>query len=57
MVIKDFATNGYQVDEQQHPRIAPKSSGRKGKAVAPFEDEFEEDEEQEEEDLAGVGAS
>ena len=42
---KDFATNGYQVDEQQHPRTAPKASGRKGKAVAPSEDESEEDEE------------
>ena len=26
---KDFATNGYQVDERQHPRTASKSSGRK----------------------------
>ena len=54
---KDFATNGYQVDERQHPRTVPKTSGRKGKAVAPCEDKSEEDEEQEEEDLAGVGAS
>ena len=54
---KDFATNGYQVDERQHPRTAPKASGRKGKAIVPSEDESEEDEEQEEEDIAGVGAS
>ena len=54
---KDFATNGYQVDERQHPRTAPKASGRKGKVVAPSEDESEEDEEQEEEDLAGARAS
>ena len=54
---KDFATNGYQVDERQHPRTAPKASGRKGKAVVPSKDESEEDEEQEEEDLAGAGAS
>ena len=53
---KDFATNGYQMDEWQHPRTPPKASGRKGKAVVPSEDESEEDEEQEEEDLAGVGA-
>ena len=52
---KDFATNGYQVDERQHPRTAPKAFGRKGKAVAPSEDESEGDEEQEEEDLAGAG--
>ena len=54
---KDFATNGYQVDERQHPRTASKAFGRKGKAVVPFEDEFEEDEEHEEEDLAGTGTS
>ena len=54
---KDFATNGYQVDEQEHPRTASKASGRKGKAVVPSEDESEEDEEQEEEDLAGAGTS
>ena len=54
---KDFATNGYQVDERQHPRTAPKASGRKGKAVVPSEDESKEDEEQEEEDLGGVGTS
>ena len=52
---KDFATNGYQVDERQHPRTASKGFGRKGKAVVPSEDESEEDEEQEEEDLAGAG--
>ena len=39
---KDFATNGYQVDERQHPRTAPKASGRKEKAVVPSEDESEE---------------
>ena len=55
--LKDFATNGYQVDEQEHPRTASKASGRKGKAIAPSEDESEEDEEQEEEDLAGAGTS
>ena len=27
---KDFATNGHQVDERQHPRTASKGSGRKG---------------------------
>ena len=54
---KDFATNGYQVDERQHPRTASKGSGRKGKAVVPSEDKSEEDEEQEEEDLAGAGTS
>ena len=54
---KDFATNGYQVYEWQHPRTASKASGRKGKAIVPFEDESEEDEEQEEEDLAGTGTS
>ena len=40
---KDFATNDYQVDERQHPRIASKASGRKGKAVVPSEDGSEED--------------
>ena len=54
---KDFATNGYQVDERQHPRTAPKASRKKGKAIAPSEDKSEEDEEQEEEDLAGGGRS
>ena len=39
---KDFATNGYQVDERQHPRNAPKAFGRKGKGVVPSEDESEE---------------
>ena len=53
---KDFATNGYQVDERQHPRTAPKASGRKGRAVVPSEDKSKEDEEQEEEDLAGARA-
>ena len=53
---KDFATNGYQVNERDHPRSASRASGRKRKAVIPFEDE-EEDEEQEEEDLAGAEAS
>ena len=53
---KDFATNGYQVNELDHPRSALRASGRKGKAVVPSEDE-EEDEEQEEEDLAGAQAS
>ena len=50
---KDFATNGYQVDERQHPRTASKASGKKGKAVVPSE----EDEEHKEEDLAGAGTS
>ena len=54
---KDFATNGYQMDERQHPRTAPKASRKKGKAVAPSEDKSEEDEEQEEEDLVGARAS
>ena len=53
---KDFATNGYQVDERQHPRIASKASGRKEKAIVPSEDE-EEDEEQEEEDPTGTATS
>ena len=53
---KDFATNGYQVNERDHPRSTLRVSGRKGKAVVPSEDE-EEDEEQEEEDLAGAQAS
>ena len=52
---KDFATNGYQVDELKHPRTASKASGRKEKAVVPSEDESEEDEEHEEKDLAGIG--
>ena len=41
---KDFASNGYQVNEHDHPRRAPRASGRKGKAIIPSEDE-EEDEE------------
>ena len=49
----DFATNGYQMDERQHPKTA---FGRKGKVVVPSEDE-EEDEEQEEEDPAGTGTA
>ena len=53
--LKDFATNGYQMDKRQHPRTASKGSRRKGKVVVPSEDEFEEDEEQEEKDLAGAG--
>ena len=52
---KDFATNGYQVNEREHPRSVPRASGRKGKAVMPFEDE-EEDEEQDDEDRAGAEA-
>ena len=52
----DFATNGYQMDEREHPRTASRASGRKGKAIVPSEDK-EEDEEQEEEDRAGAGAS
>ena len=52
---KDFATNGYQVDERQHPRTASKASRRKGKAIVPSEDKSEEDEEHEEEDVAGIG--
>ena len=51
---KFFATNGYQVDERQHPRTASKASRRKEKAVVPCEDESEEDEEHKEEDLAGA---
>ena len=54
---KDFATNGYQVDERQHPRTASKGSGRKRKAVVPSEDKSKEDEEQDKEDLAGAGTS
>ena len=54
---KDFATNGYQVDERLHPRTASKASRRKGKAVVPSEDESEEDEEHKEEDLASTGTS
>ena len=54
--LKDFATNGYQVNERDHPRTASRASGRKGKAVVPSEDK-EEDEEQEEEDCAGAEAS
>ena len=41
---KDFTSNGYQVNERDHPRSTPRASGRKGKAVIPSEDE-EEDEE------------
>ena len=54
---KDFATNSYQVDERQHPRTASRASGRKGKAIVPFEDESEEDEEHEEEDCASATTS
>ena len=54
---KDFATNGYRVDERQHPRTASKASGRKGKAVVPSKDESEEDDDQEEEDLIDAGTS
>ena len=54
---KDFATNGYQMDKRQHPRVASRASRRKGKVIVPSEDESEEDEEHEEEDLAGVGTS
>ena len=53
---KDFASNRYQVNESDHPRSAPRASGRKGKAVIPSEDE-EEDEEQDNEDRAGAEAS
>ena len=53
---KDFATNGYKVNEREHPRSVSRASGRKEKAVVPSEDE-EEDEEQEEEDRAGAEAS
>ena len=55
--LKDFATNGYQVDERLHPRIASKAFGRKGKAIVPSKDESKEDEEHKEEDLAGAGTS
>ena len=53
---KDFASNGYQINERDHPRSAPRASGRKGKAVIPSEDE-EEDEEQDDEDRVGAEAS
>ena len=53
---KDFATNGYQVDEREHPKTASRASGRKEKAVVPSEDK-EEDEEQEKEDHVGVETS
>ena len=52
---KDFATNGYHVNERDHPRTASRAFGRKEKAVVPFEDE-EEDEEQEEEDRTSAQA-
>ena len=42
------------MDEHEHPRIASRAFGRKGKAVVPSEEE-EEDKEQEEEDRAGTG--
>ena len=54
---KDFATNDYQMDKRQHPRTTSKAYGRKGKAVVPFEEESKEDEEQEDEDLAGAETS
>ena len=57
---KDFATNGYHVNEHKHPRSASRASGRKGKAVIPSEDEEEDeeqDEEQDEEYRASVEAS
>ena len=53
---KDFATNGYEVNERNHPRTASRASRRKEKVVVPSEDK-EEDEEQEEEDRAGAEAS
>ena len=53
---KDFATNEYQVNEREHPRSAPRASGRKRKAIMPSEDK-EEDEEQDDEDRAGAEAS
>ena len=52
---KDFASNEYQLNERDHPRSAPRASGRKGKAVIPSKDE-EDDEEQDDEDRAGVEA-
>ena len=54
--LKDFATNGYQVNERKHPRSASRAFGRKGKVVSPFEN-VEEDEEQDKEDRVGAEAS
>ena len=51
---KDFATNGYQVDEHKHPRSAFKAARRKGKAIVPSKEE-EEDEAQKDKDCIGVG--
>ena len=52
---KDFATNGYAVDEEQHPRTASKASGRKKKVVAPASKE--DNEQEEKQDIVVVGGT
>ena len=47
----------FQVDERQHPRIASRAFGRKGKGVVPSKDKSKEDEEHKEEDRAGAETS
>ena len=53
---KDFATNGYKVDKEHHPRTTSKASGRKEKAMALALEEDKEQEEEQEIFIAG-GAS